>query len=62
MPKGKPANTRCVQLTDDNLCGIFGQPERPLVCEQFQAQADICGSSRDEALILLTELEQATLS
>ncbi|WP_194756116.1 YkgJ family cysteine cluster protein [Aliidiomarina indica] len=62
MPKGKPANTRCVQLNDDNLCSLFGKPERPLVCEQFQAQSDVCGSTREEAIILLSELEQATLS
>ncbi|HEX2642113.1 MAG TPA: YkgJ family cysteine cluster protein, partial [Thermoanaerobaculia bacterium] len=29
MPDGKPAGVRCVQLTADNLCLIFGLPERP---------------------------------
>ncbi|MEX1222443.1 MAG: YkgJ family cysteine cluster protein [Idiomarina sp.] len=60
MPQGKPAGVRCIHLTDDFLCGLFGQPERPPVCDQFSANLDSCGSSRDEALILLTDLEQQT--
>lgn len=60
MPEGKPANTRCVQLDNDNLCKLFGDPSRPAVCSEFSAQAYVCGDSRDEALILLTQLEQAT--
>ncbi|WP_142793362.1 YkgJ family cysteine cluster protein, partial [Klebsiella pneumoniae] len=31
MPDGKPANTRCVQLSEQNLCLIFGSPLRPAV-------------------------------
>ena len=31
MPDGKPAGERCVQLSVENLCSIFGQPERPAV-------------------------------
>ncbi|RUO23355.1 hypothetical protein CWE08_01515 [Aliidiomarina iranensis] len=57
MPAGKPANTRCVQLDENNLCRIFGKPERPKVCEQFTAQDYVCGDSREQALILLTQLE-----
>ncbi|MCH8501632.1 MAG: YkgJ family cysteine cluster protein [Aliidiomarina sp.] len=60
MPNGKPANTRCVQLDDNNLCRLFGLPERPKVCVDFTAQAYVCGTHRDEALILLLDLEQAT--
>ena len=26
MPNGKPAGVRCVQLTPDNRCLLFGQP------------------------------------
>ncbi|WP_412524121.1 YkgJ family cysteine cluster protein, partial [Escherichia coli] len=29
MPQGKPANTRCVQLWNENLCMIFGSELRP---------------------------------
>jgi len=60
MPHGKPANTRCIQLDDNNLCKLFGKPERPEVCRQFKAAKDICGDSRDEALILLATLESDT--
>ncbi|WP_368759266.1 YkgJ family cysteine cluster protein, partial [Enterobacter cancerogenus] len=28
MPQGKPANTRCVQLSESNLCMIFSSPLR----------------------------------
>jgi Fe-S-cluster containining protein len=27
MPHGKPAGVRCVQLTNDDRCAIFGKPE-----------------------------------
>ncbi|MDP2504773.1 MULTISPECIES: YkgJ family cysteine cluster protein [unclassified Oceanobacter] len=60
MPDGKRAGERCIQLADDNLCRIFASPERPQVCEQFQAEADFCGDSREQALIILTGLEQLT--
>ena len=39
MPQGKPAGVRCVQLTDDNRCAIFGQPERPKVGSRAFVQA-----------------------
>ena len=29
MPNGKPAGERCVQLSVENLCSIFGQPGAP---------------------------------
>ena len=60
MPNGKPAGQRCVQLSVDNLCLLFGQPERPAVCSAFGADVQVCGSSTGEALQLLTWLEQAT--
>jgi hypothetical protein len=60
MPDGKPAGVRCVQLGDDLRCAIFGKPERPVCCSGLQLQADMCGNSRDEALIWLTRLEADT--
>lgn len=60
MPHGKPAGVRCVQLSEDNLCKIFGMPERPLVCGRFQADSDICGATDEEALNNLIELERIT--
>ena len=62
MPDGKPAGVRCVQLGDDNLCRIFGQPSRPQVCGDFQAEKQFCGDSREQALELIRWLETATCS
>lgn len=60
MPNGKPAGVRCVQLDDDNRCRIFGKPERPQVCSDFQAELEFCGNTRDEALGLMRNLETIT--
>ncbi len=60
MPQGKPAGTRCLQLTDGNHCSIYGMETRPKVCGSYQATREFCGTTRDEALFLLTGLEQAT--
>ncbi|WP_220740227.1 YkgJ family cysteine cluster protein [Shewanella sp. c952] len=60
MPEGKPAGVRCIQLNDRNLCKLFGKPERPAVCGQFAATEDVCGSNTEEALWLISSLEQAT--
>ncbi|MCA1767228.1 MAG: YkgJ family cysteine cluster protein [Idiomarina sp.] len=62
MPNGKPAGVRCVQLDDDNLCRLFGKPERPKVCGEFSADKDVCGDTREQAIILLTSLEEDTHS
>lgn len=60
MPDGKPAGVRCVQLDENNLCLLFGDPRRPKVCEQFKAAEDICGVSQTQALQRLTTLEADT--
>jgi len=60
MPQGKPAGVRCVQLTDDNLCRLFGRPERPSVCVRLRPMREMCGESREEALAILSALERAT--
>lgn len=60
MPHGKPAGVRCVQLTDDNRCAIFGRPERPAVCSSLRPEAAMCGSDRTHALAWLAQLEAAT--
>ena len=57
MPNGKAKGERCVHLDENWLCGLFGDPRRPACCSQFQAEVAFCGSSREEALQLLTELE-----
>ena len=61
MPEGKPAGERCIQLDDLNRCQIFGLPERPRVCLQFSATADVCGKADEEAFALLRWLEEDTL-
>ena len=60
MPDGKPAGVRCVQLSEDNRCLLFGDPRRPNICEQFRASEEVCGSSRVQALQLIAELEAYT--
>lgn len=60
MPHGKPAGVRCVQLTVDNRCRLFGKPERPAVCEHLQPTPEMCGESQEDALIYLTWLEDET--
>ncbi|WP_118179684.1 YkgJ family cysteine cluster protein [Paraburkholderia phosphatilytica] len=60
MPNGKPAGVRCVQLRDDLSCAIFSMPERPACCSGLQPSAEMCGSTRDEALAWLRQLEHAT--
>ncbi|MCH8529678.1 MAG: YkgJ family cysteine cluster protein [Saccharospirillum sp.] len=58
MPSGKPAGVRCVHLLADFRCALFGRPERPAVCAEFQAEESICGQNRQEALRIITDLEQ----
>lgn len=60
MPDGKPAGVRCVQLTDDNLCALFGSASRPDVCAQFSADQATCGDDRKQALRILTSLESVS--
>lgn len=60
MPEGKAAGERCVQLTVDNRCGIFGRADRPAVCSDLQASEEMCGMSNQEAFLILTQLELQT--
>jgi uncharacterized protein len=60
MPNGKPAGVRCIQLSEDNRCLIFGQPERPAVCRSLRPLPEMCGDSAQAAMIYLTELEIAS--
>lgn len=62
MPRGKPAGVPCAQLSPQGLCRIYGKPERPAVCASLKAAAQMCGSSREEALAYLAALEAATAS
>jgi len=61
MPRGKPANTRCVQLSDENLCMIFGSELRPEVCGSLQPSNEMCLEDRNAALTFLIQLEAMTV-
>lgn len=60
MPDGKPAGVRCVQLTDDNRCKLFGKPERPTVCVRLRPEPEMCGENAEQALAYLIRLEEIT--
>ena len=60
MPQGKPAGVRCVQLTADNRCGLFGRPERPAVCVSLRPSLEMYGLTADEAYAHLNRLESVT--
>jgi uncharacterized protein len=60
MPDGKPAGVRCIQLTSDNKCSIFGKPERPRVCTSLKPSRELCRETSEEALSYLLYLEEAT--
>lgn len=62
MPHGKPGGVRCIQLTDQNLCRIFGSSERPPICGRFSADAAMCGETNEYALSWLSALEASTLA
>jgi Fe-S-cluster containining protein len=55
MSEGKPAGIRCIHLQEDFSCGIYDT--RPKVCRDFQAEEIVCGSNREDALSILTRLE-----
>ncbi len=57
---GLPAGLPCPHLTEDLRCGLFGKPERPRVCASLRPSAQMCGSSREEALAYLRMLEELT--
>jgi len=60
MFAGKPAGVRCVQLTDENRCLLFGRPERPPVCIRLRPDAEMCGFDAAEAMARLADLELLT--
>jgi hypothetical protein len=60
MPDGKPAGQRCVNLTVENLCRLFGRAERPAFCAGWQPTAEICGGGFEEAMRNIAILEERT--
>jgi len=61
MPKGKPAGVRCIHLSDDMKCNLWGKPERPTVCIKFQPEELFCGKNRDEAIKIMVKLENLNI-
>jgi len=60
MPGGKPAGVRCVQLTGDNRCALYGKAGRPAVCISLRPTDEMCGGSAEEAFRNLAALERLT--
>ena len=60
MPDGKPAGVRCIQLSNDNKCKIFGTKERPAVCGSLKPSEEMCKANAQEALLYLKDLEELT--
>lgn len=60
MPNGKRAGVRCIQLDDNNRCMVFGKPERPAFCGSLQPNQEMCGDTREQAIMWLTQLELQT--
>jgi len=60
MPHGKPAGVRCVQLTANYRCAIYGQPGRPRCCDALRPAPDLCGADREQALHIIAALEHDT--
>ncbi|MBN1430833.1 MAG: YkgJ family cysteine cluster protein [Anaerolineae bacterium] len=60
MPDGKPAGVRCIQLTPDNRCRLYGHPDRPAICGRLRANEEMCGETFEYALHWLADLERMT--
>jgi hypothetical protein len=60
MPAGKPAGMRCIHLTPDHRCALFGRPERPAFCGGLKPSLEMCGLDRHQAMAWLADLERAT--
>jgi uncharacterized protein len=57
MPHGKPAGVPCIQLDAKLGCKIFGLPDRPAVCASLAPSREMCGESREFAMVYLQRLE-----
>jgi len=60
MPSGKPAGVRCVHLTRENECRIYGRPERPSFCLAWSPSPELCGNNLDDAMQRIAALDVAT--
>jgi len=60
MPNGKAAGVACIHLRKDFSCAIYRQADQPDVCKNFKAEPIVCGNNREEALEILSRLENET--
>ncbi len=60
LPKGKPAGMPCPQLDEQLRCRLFGQALRPAVCASLKPSSEMCGETREQAMIFLQRLETLT--
>jgi hypothetical protein len=60
LPDGKAAGVPCPHLTETFVCGLWGNPDRPKVCAEFRPEVEFCGHNRDDALQILSLLEQTS--
>jgi beta-phosphoglucomutase-like phosphatase (HAD superfamily) len=60
MEAGKAAGVRCIQLTADNRCQLFGRAERPPVCLTLRPDEEMCGVCNEDAFAQLARWEQLT--
>jgi hypothetical protein len=60
MPYGKPAGVRCLHLTHDHPCALYGKPGRPEVCTRLRPSEEMCGQTAREAFVWLAWIERAT--
>jgi Fe-S-cluster containining protein len=60
LPHGKPAGVRCIHLTADYRCAIYGWSDRPRCCDALRPAPELCGESREEALAIIGDLERLT--
>lgn len=60
LPEGKPAGVVCPHLTAELRCRLFGRPERPQACVGLRPAPDMCGASREQALVTLSTWEDLT--
>jgi len=56
MPEGKPAGVTCIHLLDDYKCDIYTNFCKPKVCDEFKAEQEFCGYTREEAIKILFSL------
>lgn len=56
----KPAGQPCHHLDEALRCRLFGDARRPGCCSGLQASLEMCGSTREHALLWLANLEKVT--